>query len=152
MQNRPITLVRRCPPQAAGLLSALGQALTEREDGPAFARALGAALAASCPDPEDDSLKSLEKALNTGLSELDMGLSQVSTEENALLIDIAEYPAVNPTPLHAEVVVFGLFEGLLTTYLNRLSGENKLAARLHAPPSRTSTPLRFVYTNHSPQD
>jgi hypothetical protein len=140
-----LTLRRRTPRQASTLLRALGAALTDNDQGLHIARQMGAALAEECQQPADDSLSSLQANLNAAFAELDLGLVSVSASREALLLEVQEYPAVQLAPSHPELVIFGLLEGLLTAYLNRLSGSRDLSARLQAPPSNTMEPLRFAY-------
>jgi hypothetical protein len=143
-----LTLMRRSPRQAATFLSAMGELLTEREDGLVLARALGSCIAGGLFAPDDDSVSSLERALNRSLAQLDLGVVSLDSRADALVIEVSEYPAINARPGQAELVVFGLFEGLLTTYLNGLSGIENLSARIEHPPMDCNDALQIFYTKH----
>jgi hypothetical protein len=144
----PLPLRRRTTTQSAALLGALGGVLTERQDGPAIARHLGEVLARHAPKPEGSDLPALELALNRAFANLDLGVATVAADADSLAVDVREYPAVNETVRQPELVVFGLLEGFLTSYLNSLSGSETLSARLGSPPESTSEPLRFRYKRH----
>lgn len=144
----PLRLRRRTSRQSAALLGALGDVFTTREDGPRLSRQLGDALAAACPRPAGSDVAALEAAINEALADMDLGVARLLPQDDALVIEVAEYPAVNPSPRQPEVVVFGLLEGFLTRYLNTLSGSQDLSARLAATPAATDAPLRLLYRKH----
>lgn len=147
--NRPLRLRRRTTTQSAALLGALGDLFTHREDGPQLSRQLGAALAAGCPEPDGADVAALEAAINESLAAMDFGEARLVPQDDALMIEVADYPAVHPSPHQAEVVVFGLLEGFLTCYLNTLSGSQELSARLAATPPSTDAPVKLVYRKQS---
>ncbi len=143
-----LQLERRTPRQAGALLRALGATLPELDDGPALARRLGAVLAAECATPADDGLASLEASLNAALATCDLGAARLRTEDDALIVEVCEYPAVNETLLRPELVTIGLLEGFLTAYLNAVSKIDRLAARLAQPPASTAHAIEFAYRQH----
>lgn len=145
---QPLLLRRRTSTQSAALLDALGRALTEREDGAAIARHLGEAMARHAPKPQGSDLPALELALNRAFADLDLGVATVAADADSLAVDIREYPAINETIRQPELIVFGVLEGFLTSYLGALSGSEALSARLALPPESTSSPLRFLYKKH----
>ncbi len=143
-----LQLERRTPRQARALLRALGATLPELDDGPALARRLGEVLAAECAIPEDDGLPALEASLNAALATHDLGAARLRPRDDALIVEVFEYPAVNETPMRPELVTIGLLEGFLTAYLNGVSKIDRLAARLGQPPASTAQPIEFVYRHH----
>lgn len=143
-----LQLERRTPRQAAALLAALGSTLPELEEGAALARRLGAVLVPECATPEDDSLEALESCLNAALAKYDLGVARLRAEDDALVVEIFEYPALNETPMRPELVTIGLLEGFLTAYLNGVSRIDRLAARLARPPESTANAIELVYRDH----